>query len=366
MIKKGSSKLPQIHATQRRASQDSIRSSGSRRSSLWDGAASNSDVGSGGEASDVGFLHADLSHEQARRVAEFHEGFLDRTPLGDDASWGQQTQDEVQEEVRRAVLDRRFQEVLQKVDQKVRERKSWIAEELVQEVRCMFSERRSWAEEEVLQELQRVFTEKRVWRAENVRHEVRRVVMDRKVQLTEELDDDILQRPRPGERDRASYYIVLPENGVPAVEALLSSRVRAELLNDEFTAEQSLQEPRRSLQDEGRTKQQTRPRNPWYLPPSAWYSRASLGSPSSDSRGGGHHDDIAAGGSEEDVADGEDSDHGGGGGREEDAAGGSREEGAAAGKKKPRALTRMEKETLPIVEAYRQSLKGHRLPHFLQ
>jgi len=376
MIQKKASKLPQIHSLQRRTTQGSVRSIGSRRSSLWDGAASNSDVSSAGEASDLSVFHADLSREQARRVAELHEGFLDRMPRLDDASWEEQKPDQVKDEVRRAVLDRRsqqMQEVWQKVQQVVRERRSWISEELVQAVWCVVSERISWIEKEVLQELQRVFMKKRIWQLQEIIQEGRKAIEDRRLWLTKPLndgrDDDILQRRRPGEENHAgsSYYIVLPENGVPAVEAFLSSRVRAELLNEEFAAEQPLQEPLHSpgrfLEDDSRAKQRTRPRNPWYLPPSAWYSGAAPGSPSSDGRAGSQLDDIAGSGREEDSEDSDSSDDEPGSLSQEE-----KEESEERRRKKerPRALTQLEKDTLPIVEAYRQSLKGQRLPHFLQ
>jgi len=356
MIKNRPSKLPQICNAQRRATQSSFNSCGSRRSSVWDGAASNSDVGSVEEDSDFSFLPADPSREQARRVAELHEGVLDKLELGENStSWEVQDEKKVKEEVRHKVLERRsllgaeiLQAVLRKVHHIVAERRSWFAEDLVQEMRRHLApEKKSWMEKEVLQELQRVFMERRFWHAEEILYEVRRVVMD----LREEaLDDDILERRRPGEGDHtgSSYYIVLPENGVPAVEALLSSRVRAELLNDELQVEQPMQEPlqsqRRSLEDGSQTKKRTKPRNPWYVRPSKWYSGSSPGSPESDGRGGRQHDDPAGGSRDEDAVDGDASD------RDDE----------------PRALTRMEKETLPIVEAYRQSLKGHRLPHFLQ
>lgn len=188
---------------------------------------------------------------------------------------------------------------------------------------------------------------------DDIIRDVRRAVQERKP-WREEFDDAALERRRQIERqDRVDrgYHIILPDNRVRAMEDQLSRRVRAQLLDEEEGPEPPpVAPPKKSSQEESLAKIGRRKvRNPWYQPAKTWYCK-DLAKDMGESRGGGfpydshilHKTDGAAGGSEEpDNGDGS-----------------------------IRALTRREKETLQIVDAYRiymrDTMKGARLPHFLQ
>uniref|UniRef100_A0A7S2NHD1 Uncharacterized protein n=1 Tax=Zooxanthella nutricula TaxID=1333877 RepID=A0A7S2NHD1_9DINO len=131
------------------------------------------------------------------------------------------------------------------------------------------------------------------------------------------------------------------------MDTQISRRVRAQLLGEEDVTETAPQPPARARED-GRPKGPRRVRNPWYLPPETWYSKSAATDPG-EGRGGGfpYADQILGGGQA-----------GSGGG-----AGKASDEGEAGG---DRPLTQRETDSLEIVQAYKQYMKGSRLPHFLQ
>jgi len=183
---------------------------------------------------------------------------------------------------------------------------------------------------------------------EDILAEVRQHVQAQKP-WREELDDDIFEKRRTSERrermDRG-YLIILPDNRVRAMDTMLSKRVRAQLLDEQENTEMTSPSAWHRRPDENKPRGPRRFRNPWYLPPSSWYSNKAA------------KDDLEGqGGSfpyDSQILRGERA-TGTGAADEQDASGDG-----------PHQLTQREKETLHVVEAYKQHMKGSRLPHFLQ
>lgn len=147
----------------------------------------------------------------------------------------------------------------------------------------------------------------------------------------EEIDDAILEKRRQAdlqERVDRSHLIILPDNRVRTMDTQLSRRVRAQLLGEEDAGE-AQQAPLTRKREEVKANPR-RVRNPWYLPPSEWFA-SKVAKDTAEREGANVHVEV------QEIA--------------EDV---------------PRRLTQREKETLPIVEAYRQHMKGSRLPRFLQ
>jgi len=188
---------------------------------------------------------------------------------------------------------------------------------------------------------------------EEVLRDVRRAVLQRHgVNPDEDFDTIGLERNPRSTTLPGGVHIVLPDNRVRAVEDQLSRRVRAELLGDDAGSELPAKTtPRTKRPQEGRPTPR-RPRNPWYLPPSAWHNPEALKDPAAEPRGGFPYDSQILKNGEAESASFDD--------QERDANGG--------GDGQARVLTKREKETLKIVEEYRNYMKakGHRLPHFLQ
>merc|ERR1719356_546698 len=130
------------------------------------------------------------------------------------------------------------------------------------------------------------------------------------------------------------------------MDAQISRRVRAQLMGEEEVPEPAPLPPQRRP-DEGRggPKGPRRPRNPWYLPPSTWYSSKAAKDVSDGNSGSFPYDSQILGEGSSGLPPSDEADPGGDG---------------------PHRLTQREKETLQIVEAYKQHMKGSRLPHFLQ
>lgn len=172
--------------------------------------------------------------------------------------------------------------------------------------------------------------------------EAKQLVLERRCQVDDLDDEATLDRFWLNQIDEGRMRVRMPNNRMLSADAFLCRSVRDDLHGESSdnglvqtspTSRHSPQQPRR-------------PRNPWYLPPATWYSEATGRSTA------GRH-----------------------------AARSSRRSGRISGpansgpnshrtspehEDRPRALTESDKATLRIVEAYRQSLKGQRLPHFLQ
>mmetsp|Transcript_129321 Transcript_129321/g.374484 ORF Transcript_129321/g.374484 Transcript_129321/m.374484 type:complete len:279 (+) Transcript_129321:1-837(+) len=155
-----------------------------------------------------------------------------------------------------------------------------------------------------------------------------------------EFDEAAFERRREEERQERidrGFLIILPDNRVRTMDTLLSRRVRAQLLGEEEVPEVARLPP--PARREEKTKK-LKARTPWYLPPETWFNPNAAKGRREGSSGSFPYDSHAY--------------HGGGdGGGPEDNPDG------------PQRLTQREKETLQIVEAYKQHMKGSRLPHFL-
>jgi len=189
---------------------------------------------------------------------------------------------------------------------------------------------------------------------EDILKEVRRAVLDRRPWHREEdLDDAFLERRRRNERGDGGFHIILPDNRVRAVEDQLGSRVRAELLGEDAVEPVAPPLPRRpGRPEDGRPKGPRRHRNPWYLPATHWYDPEAQKDPNAERGGGFPYDSQILSGGEAEPPHVEEQERGG--------------DAGSGGDGPVRALTRRDKETLQIIDAYKQYMKGHRLPHFLQ
>jgi len=194
------------------------------------------------------------------------------------------------------------------------------------------------SKEDILQDVKKAVLERRPWHRE------------------EDLDDAFLERRRRSERELrgdSGIHIILPDNRVRAMEDQLGSRIRAELLGEEEGFEHAVSAPsclRRADESRAKAKAARRPRNPWYLPASYWYNPEALKDPSAERGGGFPYDSQILPKDQVESRDAEEQER----------------EDSPGGEGRVRALTRREKETLQIVEAYKAYIKGHRLPHFLQ
>mmetsp|Transcript_19040 Transcript_19040/g.38446 ORF Transcript_19040/g.38446 Transcript_19040/m.38446 type:complete len:276 (-) Transcript_19040:101-928(-) len=182
--------------------------------------------------------------------------------------------------------------------------------------------------------------------------EVRQFVQAQKP-WREEFDESVLERRREAERQERvdrGFMIILPDNRVRAIDTHLSARVHAQLLGEEEVPEPApLPPPRPRRQDDSKKPRTARKfRNPWYLPPSSWFSNNAAHDPGAHQDGSFPYDTQ--------IFRSESASYAGGGiGQSEDGEAGDG----------PHRLTQREKETLQIVEAYKQHMKGSRLPHFL-
>lgn len=180
---------------------------------------------------------------------------------------------------------------------------------------------------------------------EDILRDAKRCVQERKP-WREEVDDASLERRRLSDRqDRVDrgYLIILPDNRVRSMDTQLSRRVRAQLFNEEEVPEApQLGAPAQRRQEENKPRGPKRMRNPWYLPASSWYANTARKDPGKRESGRFPYDTLLRG---------------------ED---GPPSTAPAAEDQETAGLTQRDKETLQIVEAYRQHMKGSRLPHFLQ
>lgn len=188
----------------------------------------------------------------------------------------------------------------------------------------------------------------------------------------EEYDDAVFERRRQAERlesaDRGCL-IILPDNRVRAMDTQISRRVRAQLLGEEEVPEPPSWAAQQRRQEESRPKGPKRVRNPWYLPPHTWFSNKAANDAGEGQTGSFPYDgQILRGESHATTTSGTTASGRGGGGGGSGAGGGqaAEEGGGELGGDGPHRLTQREKETLQIVEAYKQHIKGSRLPHFLQ
>jgi len=193
---------------------------------------------------------------------------------------------------------------------------------------------------------------------EEIINEVRRSVQARKP-WREEIDEEALEEKRKNEKQERvdrGFHIILPDNRVRAMEDQLSRRLRAQLLgeeeDDEAAPEVSTANPQLTAaqrREERARGLRPKARNPWYLPPKIWYSGKVGKDPNQISSGGFPYDAQIMG----------------------DAAApkpphNEEQETRSYDDGVPRQLTKRDKETLQIVEHYKNYMKGQRLPHFLQ
>lgn len=184
------------------------------------------------------------------------------------------------------------------------------------------------SQEEILRTARRCVQEKKPWR--------------------EEVDDASLERRRQTDRIDRGYLIILPDNRVRPMDAQLSRRVRAQLLGEEEVPEVPALAAAPRRQEEKKPRGPRRMRNPWYLSPGEWFAKNAATDPGKGEVGRFPYDQMLRG--------------------EAPAKSGAsvvadEQEPSGDG---PHRLTQREKETLQIVEAYKQHMKGSRLPHFLQ
>lgn len=142
------------------------------------------------------------------------------------------------------------------------------------------------------------------------------------------LDDHQLELlSRPQDKSHRGCHIILPDNRVRAMEDQLSARVRARLLDEGKGPMETPRAPRpqrRRPQAESRPRAPPKPRTPWYLPPTQWFNKEGTGE--NDEGGGGFPYDGRYKAAEQDGAEGG-------------------------------PLSQKEKDSLQIVEAYKQYMK---------
>mmetsp|Transcript_22931 Transcript_22931/g.42491 ORF Transcript_22931/g.42491 Transcript_22931/m.42491 type:complete len:294 (+) Transcript_22931:76-957(+) len=163
----------------------------------------------------------------------------------------------------------------------------------------------------------------------------------------QELDDSILEKRRYQEKqDRLDrvFHILLPDNRVRAMEDELSTRVRGQILDDEEPKVEPVAAPppqQRRLLEDIKAKGHKKVKNPWYMPAASWHKNTAAEN-TGDVRETFPYANVILGLGEEPKSKSVDE------------------------QADPRELTVHQKETLGIVEAYKQYMKGSRLPHFLQ
>mmetsp|Transcript_63376 Transcript_63376/g.163051 ORF Transcript_63376/g.163051 Transcript_63376/m.163051 type:complete len:266 (+) Transcript_63376:80-877(+) len=183
---------------------------------------------------------------------------------------------------------------------------------------------------------------------EDILREVRQRVQDMKP-WREELNDSLLEKRRQSDRQAQAdrgYLIILPDNRVRAMEDQLSSRVRAQLLGETGAPGPTQASPRPP--EEAKPKGPRRSRNPWYLPSKSWYKQQR---DKDEDEGEGFPYDSKQRGTGKDAPTFSECEKG-------------------DGDRPAGPISQKDKDTLQIIEEYRQYMKhekaGQRLPHFLQ
>lgn len=168
------------------------------------------------------------------------------------------------------------------------------------------------------------------------------------------VDEAEMERRRKSDRqDRmgGGFFVIMPDHRVRAMDTMISRRVRAQLFDDKEDSDDLASSSRRSRRrkdarsvEEGKPKPTRKVRNPWYLPAQTWYTKQK-GKDVADSELGRFPYDVEIlraqglhGGTDDD------NDH--------------RLDG-----RPPKKVAEIE--SLQIVDAYKQHMRGLRLPHFL-
>lgn len=165
------------------------------------------------------------------------------------------------------------------------------------------------------------------------------------------LDDSVLEKQKteePPQLDKSSL-IVLPDNRVRSMEDRVSDRMRALLLHEEEVPEELKETAPAASMASRRPSDSKRKavRNPWYIPPTDWYSEKAIQMAAKEGSEVFPYDALS------EVV-------------EDEPPPGT----AIEGEGEPRRLTKQDRETLHICDAYRKHLDSHkpklRRPHFLQ
>mmetsp|Transcript_84651 Transcript_84651/g.229729 ORF Transcript_84651/g.229729 Transcript_84651/m.229729 type:complete len:291 (-) Transcript_84651:71-943(-) len=170
-----------------------------------------------------------------------------------------------------------------------------------------------------------------------------------------DIDFDRRRAHERQERMDRGFLIIMPDNRVRAMDTMISARVRAQIFDDEEEPDLASSSRRgfsarrrkeRLAPEDNKPKGPRRPRNPWYLPPSSWHSKQSAKDMGDGETGRFPYDTEIL--RNQGVLGGAHGD------REDD-----------VDESRPPKVSELEKESLQIVEAYKQHMKGSRLPHFL-